>query len=106
MKTIQGTWLREDGSPAAGATLTLKLNQDASSPTGQIMAALISIVLDSTGSIPSGTQIWCNDELLPATTFYHATIQDGTSGTAYRERLVIAGSSPISLNSLVPTGTP
>jgi hypothetical protein len=106
VKQISGTFLREDGSPASGATLTLKLNQDASSPSGQIMAALISIVLDSTGNIPSGTQIWCNDELSPATTFYHATVQDGSSGTAYRERLVIAGNSPINLNSIVPAGTP
>jgi len=106
VKQISGTFLREDGSPAAGATLTLKLNQDASSPSGQVMAALISIVLDQTGSIPAGTQVWANDELSPATTFYHATVQDGTSGTAYRERLVIAGNSPISLNAIVPSGTP
>lgn len=106
MKTIQGTWLREDGSPASGATLTLKLSQDASSPSGQIMAALIAITLDSTGSIPAGTQIWACDELQPSGLFYHATIQDGTSGTAYRERLVIAGNSPISLNAIVPSGTP
>ena len=106
MKQISGTFLREDGSPAAGATLTLKLNQDASSPSGQVMAALISILLDSTGSIPAGTQVWANDELSPATTFYHVTVQDGTSGTAYRERLTIAGNSPINLSSLVPTGTP
>ncbi len=106
MKQISGSFLREDGSPAAGATLTLKLSQDASSPSGQVMAALISIILDSTGSIPAGTQIWANDELSPATTFYHATVQDGTSGTAYMERLTIAGNSPINLNSIVPTGTP
>ena len=106
MKQISGTFLREDGSPAAGATLTLKLSQDASSPSGQVMAALISLLLDQTGSIPSGTQVWANDELSPATTFYHLTVQDGSSGTAYRERLTIAGASPINLNSLVPTGTP
>ena len=106
MKTIQGTWLREDGTPAAGAILTLKLSQDASSSSGQIMTALLSITLDNTGSIPAGTQVWACDELQPAGLFYHATIQDGTSGTAYRERLVIAGNSPINLNSLVPTGTP
>lgn len=106
MKQITGTWLREDGSPASGAILTLKLNQDASSPSSQIMAALISIVLDSTGSIPANTQVWANDELSPTTTFYHLTVQDGTSGTAYRERLTITGNSPINLNSLVPTGTP
>jgi len=106
MKQITGTWLREDGTPAAGATLTLKLSQDASSPSGQIMAALISILLDSTGSIPAGTQIWANDELQPSITSYHTTVQDGTSGTAYRERLVIAGNSPISLNAIVPSGTP
>jgi hypothetical protein len=70
------------------------------------MAALISIVLDLTGSIPAGTQVWANDELSPANTFYHLTVQDGTSGTAYRERLTIAGNSPINLNSIVPTGTP
>ena len=106
MKQISGTFLREDGSPASGAILTLKLSQDASSPSGQILAALISIVLDQTGSIPAGTQIWACDELQPSGLFYHATVQDGTSGTAYRERLVIAGNSPINLNSIVPTGTP
>jgi len=106
MKTITGSFLREDGTPAAGATLTLKLSQDASSPSGQIMAALISITLDQNGAIPVGTQIWANDELQPPGTVYHVTVQDGTSGTAYKERLTIAGASPISLNSLVPTGTP
>lgn len=106
MKTITGSFLREDGTPAAGAILTLKLSQDASSSAGQIMQAQLSITLDQNGAIPSATQIWANDELQPVGTYYHVTVTDGTYGTAYKERLTIAGVSPISLNNLVPTGTP
>lgn len=107
MKTITGTWLRPDGTPAANATLLLKLSADENSSGGQVGAgAQLSITLDNTGSIPAGTQILANDELTPAGSFYHAIVQDGTYGTLYRERLTIAGASPISLNSIVPTGTP
>ena len=108
MKTITGTWLHADGTPAAGGLLTLLLSQDAnlSAGGGQVEKAAIAITLDSTGSIPAGTQILANDELLPSGTFYHVIVTDSTFGTSYRERLTIAGNSPINLNSLVPTNTP
>lgn len=106
MKTITGAFLRPDGSPAANAKLLLKLSQDASSPNGQIEASQVTVQLDVNGNIPANTQVWANDELQPAGTFYHVVLADNTFGTTYKERLTISGNSPININTLVPTGTP
>jgi len=108
MKTITGTFVRPDGSPAANAILELLLSQDAvaTSPVVSVVHARISITLDSTGSIPSNTLWFCNDELNPPGTYTHVVILDPVFGKCFDERLVIFGSSPVNLNSLVPALQP
>jgi hypothetical protein len=108
VKTITGTFVRPDGSPASGAILELLLSQDAvaTSPVVSVVHARISITLDSTGSIPAGTLWFCNDELNPPGTYTHVVILDPVFGKCFDERLVIQGTSPISLNSLIPTLQP
>lgn len=108
MKTITGQFLRPDGTPAANATLYLLLSQDvvATSPMETIVHARIPITLDANGNIPVGTQVWCNDEVQPNGTYYHVVVVDGSYGKCFDKRLVIAGASPVNINSLVPALLP
>ena len=111
-KIIVGTFMRPDGMPAAGATLTLLLSQDATVPgVGQIAHFPIVITLDANGSIPSSaaspgpevdTHLYCNDQILPVDTHYIVSVNDDVFGQIYFERLVIAGDSPVNLDNLAP----
>ncbi len=104
MKTIQGKFSRADGTPAVNGVLSFLLSQDAVNPSvGFVEHTLLQITLDNTGAIPAGTQIFANDELLPATTWYHLTLNDGENGIVYDEHIFITGDSPINLNLIPPT---
>ncbi len=104
MKVITGTFQRPDGSPASGATLYLLLSQDvvASSPMIVVVHSRDPITLDSNGSIPAGTLVWCNDEVNPQGTFTHVVCVDPVFGKCLDERLVLQGASPVNIASLVP----
>jgi hypothetical protein len=111
-KIIVGNFVKPDGSPAAGATLTLLLSQDATIPgRGQIGHYAVVVVLDANGSIPSSaaspgpetdTKLYANDQILPVGTHYFVTVKDDTFGVIYAERLTIQGDSPIDLSTLAP----
>lgn len=111
-KIIVGTFMRPDGTPAAGATLTLLLSQDATVPgVGQIGHYPVVVILDANGSIPSSaaspgpevdTHLWCNDQVLPLDTYYVVSVHDDVFGQIYFERLVIASDSPIDLSTIAP----
>src|SRR5713226_4172519 len=105
---ISGTFKRPDGSPASGSVLTLALSQDAVTIDGSavIEKYLVWITLDANGAIPSGVQVWGNDEILPANTYYTAEISNPPFGYAYNENLKIIGPSPVNLNTLVPAPVP
>jgi hypothetical protein len=108
MKTITGTFVRPDGSPAANAILELLLSQDAvtTSPMAVLVHGRIPIQLDANGSIPAGTQIAAVDEILPVGCYYRVVVLDPVYGKCYDERLFIQGASPISISSLVPALQP
>jgi hypothetical protein len=111
-KIITGSFLRPDGTPAAGAVLTLLISQDASIPgVGQIGHFPITITLDAYGNIPStaaspgpevDTHLYANDQILPIDTYYVVSVHDPVFGQIYFERLTIAGDSPINLDNLAP----
>jgi hypothetical protein len=111
-KVIVGTWIRPDGTPAAGAVLTLLLSQDATVPgLAQVGHFPAVITLDANGSIPSSaaspgpevdTHLYANDQMLPLNTHYIVSVVDDVFGQIYFERLVLAGDSPIDLTTLAP----
>ena len=111
-KIITGSFMRPDGTPAAGATLTLLLSQDATVPgVGQIGHIPIVVILDAYGNIPSSaaspgpevdTHLYANDQILPVSTYYVVSVRDDVFGQIYFERLVIAGDSPINLDNIAP----
>jgi hypothetical protein len=104
MKVIQGTFLRPDGSPAAGALLEFLLSHAATNASvGHVLHSLFTVTLDGTGSVPPATQIWCNDELVGpggVATTYRVVVKDPTFGTVFDEIMSITGQSPINLNAI------
>lgn len=105
MKSITGKWQNLDGTPVAGGKLFLRLSQDSVAlGTTQVSTSLISFTLDSTGSIPAGSQIWANDELQPQQTTYSMSVVAAGGGLVWgAESIYINGSSPININSFAPT---
>jgi len=111
-KIVVGNFLKPDGSPAAGATLTFEISQDVTVPgSGQIGHYQVVFLLDENGSLPSSAAspgpeldsfLYANDQVLPTDTYYCVTVKDDTFGLIYAERLTIAGDSPIDLSTLAP----
>ena len=104
MKTIEGQFVGPNNAPIANGTLLLQLSQDAfaTSGAGQIASRLpVVISLDAEGNIPAGTQLFGNDELTPAGTYYTATVTSPTFGQVYGpEEWSLVGDSPINVNDL------
>jgi hypothetical protein len=101
-KTITGTFVLPNGAPAAGAVITFLLSQNAQQPGGQLLHVPIQFTLDENGSIPADSEIFANDQLQPSGTYYVVSISDPVFMQYFFERYVIAGASPINLNSLSP----
>jgi hypothetical protein len=109
MKEVYGNWQMPNGSPAAGATVTFRLSQDAAAEDGSGLLGKypIEVTLDDDGALPisgslEGMLLECNDEILPAGTYYVVDVQDPEFGTVYHARLSIVGMSPINLNLITP----
>lgn len=104
-KTITGTFYYPDGSGAPGATLYMKLSQDAVAiGVNQVAPRVVAITLNSSSQIPAGTVIYANDELTPSGTVYISSVIAPGGGLVYGPELFsISGTSPVNLNSLVPT---
>jgi hypothetical protein len=104
MKAITGKFTRPDGSPMAGAVLSLALSQDAvAEGNEQLTRRPAYITLGSDGSIPAGTKVWANDEIMPNGTLYVAMVRDSEGRRAYGPELwTIEGTAPIDLTLIVP----
>jgi hypothetical protein len=102
VKTISGNFILPNGDPAAGAAVTFLLDQDASCSVGQIIHERITVTLDQNGALPPNFQLFGNDELLTAGTFYFVSVVDPIQGRVFFERMVLAGSSPVNLNIVEP----
>jgi hypothetical protein len=105
VKNITGSFLRPDGTPAAGATVNFLLSQNAGCSVGLLVHERVSVVLDENGALPSDLELWCNDELETAGTWYNVTLKDPVAGQVLYENVAIVGTSPISLPALTPLYT-
>jgi hypothetical protein len=104
LKTIIGQFKDAMGNPIANGKLTLQLSQDALASNAQIGPVPLQITLDPSGNIPSNTQLFANDELLPLNTYYTVTVTTDT-GVAWGPQLLqIVGASPIDLTKIIPLG--
>ncbi len=102
MKAITGTFLGPDGTPAAGAIVQFILNQNANCSYGLLVHESVTVVLDSTGSLPEGFELIANDEFYTVGTYYIVTLHDPVYGVVLYEDVVIAGESPVNLQRLTP----
>lgn len=105
MKSVTGSFLRPDGTAAAGATVNFLLSAPANCSIGLLVHERVSVVLDDNGTLPEDFELWCNDELYTAGTYYNVTLVDPVYGRVLYENVVIAGTAPIALNKLTPTFT-
>jgi hypothetical protein len=110
MKVITGKWEDAAGQLAAYGRVHFRLNQDAATLTGdtRVVPREVFFQLTNAGALPEDSQIWANDELSPAGTYYRMSVNALGGGTiAGPEHLILSGPSPININSLVPgTGIP
>jgi hypothetical protein len=104
LKPISGTWQYSDGTPAAGASLWMKLPQDAVAlGTAQIAPQWVRKILDNTGSLPNGTLVFFTDELSPSGLTYTISVVAPGGGLIWgAESVPITGAS-FNLNTAVPT---
>lgn len=104
MKVITGQWQYSDGTPAAGASVWLKLPQDAVAlGTTQIAPQLVRKILDSTGSLPVNTLIWFTDELTPTGLTYTVSVVAPGGGLIWGAESVSITGNSFNLNFAVPT---
>lgn len=105
MKIVTGTWTNPDGTVVADGRLFLKLSTNITT-VGSLKTAstsLVSFQLDSTGSLPSGTSVLANDEIIPSGSYYVAAVLDSGGGLVWNSaKWVISGPSPVNLNNIIP----
>lgn len=105
MKSVTGSFVRPDGTPAAGATVNFLLSAPANCSIGLLVHERVTVILDQNGALPEDFELWCCDELYTAGTYYNVTLVDPVYGRVLYENVIIAGTSPIALNQLTPTFT-
>jgi hypothetical protein len=103
MKEITGSWQDARGNFASYAHVNFKLNQDATAiGSGRVVPKEVYFWLNVMGKL-TDAEIWANDELEPAGTYYRMTVTTLSGGViAGPETLILEGPSPIDLNALVP----
>lgn len=82
--TLQGgNFQLGGGGPVANGSVVLTLSNPSATiiATGGAATAQYIINLDANGNIPNGTQVYGNNELTPAGTFYTAQVFTGANGT-------------------------
>lgn len=108
MKVISGTWTYANGIPIAGGTVVLKLGSPDTeltmftTNTQQIASSIVQFKLDNTGSLPAGTKIWFNDEIVNPNTFYIVAVSPSGGGAAGVGKFTITGAS-FNFNNNTPT---
>lgn len=109
MKTVESTVAFQDqaGNALARGSLMLTLPfgiYEIAAGGGQVAGQTVTVNLDGNGKIPSGSQIWASDELVPQPT-YNATLCAQPNGLQVVGGATwsIIGSSPIDLSQMVST---
>ncbi len=104
-KQITGAFFYVGGSPLAGAQLTLVLSQSAvlNDGSGSVATPEYIVTLGSDGTIPSATDIYYNDDLLPNGTYYTWQIVDVNGVVIFGPvSAQIVGTAPVNLNTTPP----
>jgi hypothetical protein len=96
MITITGQFQYPDGSPIVGGTVLFELSEDdqelVTEDGGWVCANVpIKFTLDSSGSVPAGSQIWSNAELRSG-----AYDEETQQGTYYIVKAFDANGQPVS----------
>jgi len=101
-----------EGNPLANGYLIMELSHDANYSAGpyQITAGIkLKIQLDASGNINPTVQVWSNDILTPAGSYYTVTAYKSDGTQAYRNSqfwVLAASPSPLNVATIVPTNPP
>jgi hypothetical protein len=99
-KQIIGTFLKPDGTVAAGATAYFELSSPQNSSLGIIGDQRISQVLDADGTLGDAFYLMANDEFENLGSWYTVSVVDPTFGRILFGTVAIIGTSPINLADL------
>lgn len=95
-----------EGNPLAGGSLVFQLSQDSSVNNGTEIAAgiKISVLLDSGGNVSGTVNIWPNDVISPANTFYNVTAYTANGQLVWgpNSQQVLSSPSPFNIGAWVP----
>jgi len=94
------------GNALAGGSLIFELSQDAQvNDTTQVVSGYrVTVDLDGSGNVVAGSEVWPNDVLLPANTYYNVTAYnaDGQRVWGPNPQQVISTPSPFNIGTWVP----
>lgn len=102
---LSGTFQYPNGSRVANGKLYLRLSQDAqiTNGGGQLTGGTYVVVnLDTNGSIPAGTSIWGNDNLIPTGTTYKCSVTSPGGALVWGLETVSITGSSFNFNSFAP----
>jgi hypothetical protein len=98
--TLTGTFQNPDGSPISNGTLVLQLSQVALvNGTSWIAPVRILVTLTGAGEIPSSTEIYGNDVMLPAGTEYSYFVLNAIGRRVIPPTIFIPTGSSYNFNS-------
>lgn len=108
MKIIKGSFQDSRGNAISHGRVHFHLNETALVfGTGRVSPRDVEFQLDVQGELKDDAQIWANDELNPAGTYYRMAVEAlGGGVVAGPEFIAIQGTSPINLNTLIPSPLP
>ena len=115
LNTISGGAYQDmTGLPLKNGSLLFELSHDeqetSTTPHGQVVGGLKrTIFLDNNGNVATGSQLWANDVMSPANSYYivKAFRQDGTLALKSPQYWQIPSSpNPFDLGTLVPANPP
>jgi hypothetical protein len=92
------------GHPLDAGYLTFRLNTDAHAGAIQVVAgSVVTVPLDSNGSVSGTVYIWPNDQLVPSDTVYIVTAYSAAGQQVWRsEQTIPSGVGSFDLNTWVP----
>lgn len=115
LNTLTGGAFQDfEGNPLVNGYLIFELSHDeqetATSPSGQVVGGLKKqIQLDANGNAAVGSQVWSNDVMVPAGSYYIVNAYRANGATAWLSRqfwTIPSSPSPFDLGTLTPINPP